>query len=92
MREAANNQEINQQFGRGYECMFKCLRQQGRTPCSLAVEWNRCKNNVHNRCCYVVMMISNFVEFIEQKRTEKEPKKRSRGRPRLSGAEGEEAA
>jgi len=38
------------------------------------------------------MMISNFVEFIEQKRTEKEPRKRSRGRPRLSGAEGEEAA
>jgi len=36
------------------------------------------------------MMISNFVEFVEQKRTEKEPRKRSRGR--RGSAEGKEAA
>jgi len=33
-------------------------------------------------CTIVVMMMSKFIEFIEQKQAEKEPRKRSQGRCR----------
>jgi len=57
--EAATNQETNQQFGRGYECKFKCpptTRWNTVSHCfhcfldAMTVEWNGCKNKVYNLC------------------------------------------
>ena len=53
-------------------------RQQGGTLCHIVLLLLN-EMGAKTMCTIVVGMISNFVEFVEQKRAEKEPRKRSCG-------------